>query len=144
VEQEETMYARIWKGTSLALVLAATAGLAAQGGTSELSLIGCIRKADPPPAAGSPGEFVVSDVASVSLPRNYPEGSITRTYKLDVEAAKVSPHVGHKVTIAGTLAVPPSGQKPATPVDKPTPPPNPANAPVLKVTTLTMLAATCP
>jgi hypothetical protein len=140
------MYARIWRGTCLAIVLAATTGLVvrvgAQGAATDITLIGCITKPATPAAAGSSG-FAVSDVTSVTLPREYPEGSITRTYKLDAEAAKLAPHVGHKVTIAGTLPSKP-GSMPATPVDKAAPPPTPENAPVLKVTSVTMMSPTCP
>jgi hypothetical protein len=138
------MYARIWRGTCLAIVLAATTGLAAQGGAgaTEISLIGCITKGATPAAAGSSG-FLVSDVTSVELPRTYPEGSISRTYKLDGDAAKITPHAGHKVKITGTLPSKP-GSQPATPVDKAAPPPSAETAPALTVTAVTMMGPTCP
>lgn len=141
------MNACIWRGTCLAIALAATTGLAAQGGSpaaqgaTDITLSGCIQKADPPAGGGSAG-FLVSNVTSVTVPSNYPEGAITRIYRLDADAAKISPHVGHQVTITGTLTARPSSG-PAPPPGKPTTPPTAANAPTLKVTSVSMVSATC-
>jgi hypothetical protein len=60
-------------------------------------------------------------------------------YQLDVDDAKVTPHVGHKVEVTGTVqdqpstATPPSGAAPSS-----------ASAPKLKVDSVKMVAATCP
>ena len=140
------MKAGIWTGTCVAMALAATVGLVAQGGTTPISFVGCIQKVDPAPA-GTAGAFLATNVTSVSVPARYPEGAITRLYRLDADAAKVTPHVGHLVAIEGTLAMAPNSEKapPPPPANFKAPPaPTAATAPMVKVTAVTMKAPTCP
>lgn len=66
-----------------------------------------------------------------------PSTAVASEYRLDADDAKLTPHVGHKVEIAGTVAEQSSSmtQPPAA---------SAANAPKLKVDTVKMIAATCP
>jgi hypothetical protein len=58
-------------------------------------------------------------------------------YRLDAEAAKLNPHVGHKVEVTGAL------DAPATPAPAIADPPSAEHAPRLKVDTVKMLSETC-
>jgi hypothetical protein len=66
-----------------------------------------------------------------------PSTAVASEYRLDADDAKLTPHVGHKVEIAGTVDQSSSSmtQPPAA---------SAANAPKLKVDTVKMIAATCP
>jgi hypothetical protein len=65
-----------------------------------------------------------------------PSTAVASEYRLDADDAKLTPHVGHKVEIAGTVEQPPSRTEP--------PAASAANAPKLKVDTVKMIASTCP
>jgi hypothetical protein len=143
------MNAFIWKGACVAIVLAATTGLAAQGastttaaGATDITLTGCIEKAEAPAAGGGAG-FVLTNVTAVTVPARYPDGAITRIYRLDGDAARISPHVGHKVAITGALAAAPNSDKPPSGLEKAAPAPTAANAPMVKVTAVKMMGPTC-
>ena len=138
------MKASVWTGTCVAIALATTVGLAAQG-TTAISFVACIQKADPAPA-GPAGVFIATNVTSVQVPARYPEGAITRVYRLDADAAKITPHVGHLVAIDGTLAMAPNSEnapKPPAPDFKAPPAPTAATAPMVKVSAVTMRAPSC-
>jgi hypothetical protein len=62
--------------------------------------------------------------------------AIASEYRLDTDEAKLSPHVGHKVEITGTV-------EPASRMEQ-KPPASAANAPTLKVTDVKMVSSTCP
>lgn len=62
--------------------------------------------------------------------------SVASEYRLDGDDAKLSPHVGHKVEISGTVGkAPKATQAPAA---------SAANAPKLKVDSVRMISSTCP
>jgi hypothetical protein len=147
----------LWSGFLTATVCAVTVGLAAQTppqtppsssasqASKSITLSGCIEKAPAEAgasAATAPPAFILADAA--------PAGSASGTvgtsggakpaskYRLDADAAKLTPHVGHKVEITGTVdemsssATPPSGATASS-----------AAGPKLKVDSVKMVAATC-
>lgn len=65
-----------------------------------------------------------------------PATAVASEYRLDAADAKLTPHLGHKVEITGTVAQPSSTEQ--------TPPSaSAANAPTLKVDSVKMLASSC-
>ena len=65
-----------------------------------------------------------------------PATAIASEYKLDTDESKLSAHVGHQVEVTGEIEPPSMSEQ--------KPPASAANAPTLKVTTVKMVAATCP
>jgi hypothetical protein len=114
---------------------------------------GCVAKAEPAAtgtagAAGAAGaakdetKFVLSHAsispsgtAGTAGAANPPATAIASEYKLDGDDAKLSPHVGHKVEITGTV----DEAKGATQA----PAASAANAPKLKVDSLKMVSPSC-
>src|SRR6184192_2771089 len=152
-EEETTMYASLWKAICVALVLAATASLAAQtssssstqSSTDKITVTGCIQRADQS-ATGTTGtsgttgdtsiKFLLTNLtsgtggsSSTGTSGSSASSSTAATYRLDTDDSKVSPHVGHKVTIAGTVE-PASGSSTSTSATSAS---SNANAPKLKV-----------
>jgi hypothetical protein len=64
-----------------------------------------------------------------------PATAVASEYRLDWEDAKLTPHVGHKVEVTGTVAQAPAATQP--------PAASAANAPTLKVDSIKMVATTC-
>jgi len=155
------MRKRIWSATCGAIALGLTIGLAAQqppdnqspaksSSAKSITVTGCIQQAQQAPTgtSGTAGatrgandtKFLLTSAAmsttttaTTSAP---PSTAVASEYRLDADDAKLSPHVGHKVEIAGTVEPPPSTtQSPAA---------SAANAPKLKVDAVKMLATTCP
>jgi len=147
----------LWSGFLAAILCAVTAGLVAQTppGSSapqagkQVTLSGCIEKAPAEAgasAATAPPAFILANAAPAA------SGSASGTvgtsggatpaskYRLDADAAKLTPHVGHKVEITGTVdemsssssATPPSGATASS-----------VAGPKLKVDSVKMVAATC-
>jgi hypothetical protein len=140
----------------------ATAGQAAQTTTSTdqktaarpanaLTLTGCVERADQLAAAATAGttvdsqQFVLIRAVSATTKAPSPAGtsgakasptSLGMMYRLLGDAAKLNPHVGHKVEIVGTLA-----STASDPVGTTTP--SAADAAQLKVQSVKMLAETC-
>lgn len=157
------MRSRIWSATCAVIVTAVSVGLFAQdapapqsasksAAAKTITVSGCVGKAQQAPtgttgAAGATAaketKFVLSD-ASIS-----PSGAagtagttapsataIASEYKLDGDDAKLTPHVGHKVEITGTVD---EAMKGATEA----PAASAANAPTLKVDSVKMVAPSC-
>jgi hypothetical protein len=153
------MRSAIWSGFLAAIVCAVTVGLVAQTPSSsqapqagkQVTLSGCIEKA--PTEAGASAAtatpaFILANAAPAASGSS--SGSASGTvgtsggakpaakYRLDADAAKLTPHVGHKVEITGTVdemsssATPPSGATASS-----------AAGPKLKVDSVKMIAATC-
>jgi hypothetical protein len=61
-------------------------------------------------------------------------------YRLDTDDSKVSPHVGHKVEITGTVEEQPGTAQGTTGTTTATT----ANEPKLKVDSVKMISSTCP
>ena len=77
-------------------------------------------------------ERVHADERRKARRRRPSSAPIASSYRLDAVDSKLSPHVGHKVEISGTLQ-PPTGSSPSSATASPT----------LKVDNVKMLAATC-
>jgi hypothetical protein len=118
-----------------------------------ISVTGCIQRAQastaapggagaPGAAAGSEAKFVLTNVVlkpegtAGTTGSTNPPTAVASEYRLDTDDAKLTPHVGHKVEITGTVEQPSeaAAQPPAG---------SAASAPKLKVDNVKMVAATC-
>ena len=157
------MRSRIWSATCAAIVLGVSVGILAQdapappsasqsAAAKKITVTGCVAKAQQPQAptgtAGSTGAaasgketFVLSGAAMSSNAATGTAGAapsataIASEYKLDAADAKLTPHVGHKVEITGTVEESKAATQP--------PAASAANAPTLKVDDLKMVAPSC-
>jgi hypothetical protein len=144
---------------SSALALGCVIALQAQAPTStetnrtipgEITVTGCVERADQMSATGTAGTTVDSlsfvlihaargtaadlRVAGTSGTEADMKGS---TYRLDADISKLNPHVGHKVEVTGTL------DAAATTTAGSTDPSSAGNAPKLKVDVVKMMSETC-
>jgi hypothetical protein len=137
------------------IVCAVTVGLAAQTppnsppqASKQVTFSGCIEKG-PSDAAAAPATPAAEARATFILTNVSPAGSgavgttggakPATKYRLDVDDAKIGPHVGHKVEVTGTVDEQPG------PASSPSGAAASASAgPKLKVDSIKMVAATCP
>jgi hypothetical protein len=158
-----TMSSRVWSATCAAIVLGVSVGILAQespapqagsqsaAAKKTITVSGCIAKAEAAQtptgtagagaaAAAKEAKFVLNDAAMASSgtagTAGAPATAIASNYKLDGDDAKLTPHVGHKVEITGTVeeAKGAATQAPAA---------SAANAPTLKVDSVKMVAPSC-
>jgi len=154
------MSLRTWSATC-AIVLGVSVGILAQeaaapqtpsksAAAKTITVTGCVAKALQAPtgttgAAGAATEketkFVLSGASITPSATAGTAGttpattSVASEYRLDGDDAKLTPHVGHKVEITGTVDEPKGAtQAPAA---------SAANAPKLKVDNLKMVAPSC-
>jgi hypothetical protein len=149
---------RIWATTVAVLIGGLAVALAAQepqtprsGSNKLITVTGCIQRATEAPTgtSGTAGaakmgdtKFLLTSVATSGTGTAGTSGTASRAneYRLDADDAKLTPHVGHKVEVSGSLddaasaAAPPAAAGAAT---------SAANAPKLKVETVKMIASTC-
>ena len=156
------MRSRIWSATGAAIVLGVSVGILAQEAPAPqtpaknptaktITVGGCLAKATAPTGTtGTTGagataketKFVLSGAsitpsatpgaAEAATP---PATAVASEYKLDGDDAKLTPHVGHKVEITGTVQeVKGATEAPAA---------SAANAPTLKVDSVKMVAPSC-
>jgi hypothetical protein len=154
------MSARIWTATCGAIALGSVVVVFAQNpptsqsaAAKAITVTGCVQRAQQAPtgtsgttgAAASAAEtkFVLSNAmlnasgtAGTSGSTASPATASAREYRLDTDEAKLTPHVGHKVEITGTV------EQPSRTEQKP--PASAANTPTLKVDNVRMIASTCP
>ena len=142
--------------TCAAIVSGFTAGLFAQqpppssppaqvSSTKAITISGCVQRAEQGPTGtsgtagatrdSSESKFLLTSAAAGTSATAGTSGSnadatIAPSYRLDADDAKLTPHVGHKVEIAGTVDQPSSTSS--------------TSAPKLKVETIKMIAASCP
>ena len=154
------MSSRMWSATC-AIVLGVSVGVLAQespapqAGASQsaaakkITVSGCVAKAEaaqtPTGTAGAAGasakeaKFVLQDASmaggAAAGTAGAPTTAIASQYKLDGDDAKLTPHVGHKVEITGTVAEAKGATEP--------PAASAANAPTLKVDNVKMVAPSC-
>jgi hypothetical protein len=152
------MKLRVVFATCAAFVMATTLAVMAQTPSSSqppssqslaktMTMTGCLQRAQPASggastAAGSmQPKFVLSNISPSSSSAAGTSGTsgTASEYRLDYDEAKLTPHVGHKVEITGTV-VPMS----STPPSAASAPSSSSNAPTLKVDNVKMIAATCP
>ena len=153
------MKLRVVFATCAAFVVATTLAVIAQTPSSSqppsspssaktMTLTGCLQRAQPAPGGTSTAtgsmqpKFVLANISPSSSSAAGTSGTsgTASEYRLDYDEAKLTPHVGHKVEITGTLQ----------PMSSTAPPPaasgstSSSNAPTLKVDNVKMIAATCP
>ncbi len=159
------MRSSIWSAACAAMVFGVSIGLLAQEPASPqagsksaagktITVTGCVGKAEQGPTgtAGTAGagateketKFVLSNAsmsqsstAGTAGAENAPATAIASEYKLDGDDAKLTPHVGHKVEITGTV----DESSKSAPTQAPAA--SAANAPRLKVDTVKMIASSC-
>ena len=149
-------------GTFAAAAMILSVGLAAQttpqsGSSSSATTItvtGCIQLA---PAgtttSGTTGatsasetKFVLNHAAAASSASptgtsgTTPSTSVASTYRLNADDAKLTPHVGHKVEISGTVDAKATMTSPDSSASSSM---SSANGPTLKVETVKMIASSC-
>jgi hypothetical protein len=163
------MMSQLWKiGALAAMGLATVASLAAQqppaqqppasppavqqpaapaaapASADKIVVTGCVQRTAQLPVGtsgtsnpvGDAAKFILTKASSASA-----SSAAQQTYRLDAEESTLTPHVGQKVEITGTL----EAAKPAAAVTgDPAPPAAPAASPSkLKVTSVKMVAASC-
>src|SRR5262249_49385100 len=154
---KEAPMKRIWATTLAVLVGGLVVALAAQdpqpsrsaGSAKTITVSGCVQRATEAPTgtsgtAGAPAasssepKFLLKSAASAGTGATGTSGSASsataREYRLDGDDSKLTPHVGHKVEISGSLeeAMPsPSGAASSS------------SAPKLKVDSVKMIASSC-
>jgi hypothetical protein len=149
------MTRRIWSGSCAAIAFGLAVGLAAQSqptsqdrSSQDVTVTGCIQRATESPTgtSGTAGakdvHFLLKNTTSTasSSTESAPAASSTAVaseYRLDADDVKLTPHVGHKVEITGTIEPPMSTAAPESASA------SKMNAPKLKVNNVRMIAATC-
>lgn len=144
----------IWSGMCAVIAVVSVLGLAAQqpataqNGTNSspgrVTVTGCVQRAPASPVgtSGSVGasandtKFLLSNATNAKTSADIASSSMasSSSYRLDADDAKLTPHVGHKVEITGTIdmeAKSPAGS------------PSASAAPRLKVDTVQMIASSC-
>ena len=130
------------------IVCVMTVGLVAQAPNSsappagkQVTFSGCVEKAPsdeggPPAAAPAAStQFILTNASAAATGAVGTAGSKPAPkYRLDVDDAKITPHVGHKVEVTGTLEEQPGSAGGATAS---------ASGPKLKVDSVKMIAASC-
>lgn len=131
-----------------AIVCVVAVGLSAQTpagappqASKSVTFSGCIEKAPTEAAAAPAGaaaqtSFILTNATPAGAGAVGTSGSAkTATkYRLDADSAKISPHVGHKVEVTGTVDDQP--RSPSSPTAA-------ASGPTFKVDSVKMVAATC-
>jgi len=163
------MNERTWSAACVAATFAFSAALIAQSPppsqpppsssskAGTVTVTGCIERANSAGTTGtsgtagaSAGGFILANAtmgssSATSSPTTPPAAAGTSMskgsqYRLDADDAKLSPHVGHKVEVTGTVepssSAPPAAAGTATGSSA-------ANAPKLKVDSVKMVSASC-
>jgi hypothetical protein len=124
---------------------ATTGGSAPTNAGDKITISGCVERADqvaPPASAGTTADSLSFVLISTPPERVGTTGSagaenrgasMDKGYRLDAEVGKLTPHVGHKVEIAGTVVEPAAATGAASA----------ANGPKVKVDSIKMVAETC-
>lgn len=157
----------LWSATFAALAVGAVVAVLAQdpqtgqppqtsqsASEKTITVTGCVQRTSENPvgtggttgsstSSSSQPKFILSNAAidttgtaGTAGTTNPPSTAVASEYRLDAADTKLTPHIGHKVQITGTLA-----ETPATHEQQPVA--SAANAPILKVDKVKMLASTC-
>jgi hypothetical protein len=154
-KEEEAMRQTLWSVFLVALISAVTVGLVAQAPSSsapqasKVTFSGCIEKAPSesgvspaaPAEAAAGAKFILSNASPAGTGAVGTAGGAkpAAKYRLDADDAKISPHVGHKVEVTGTVEEqPPAASSPSSAAA------SSMAAPKLKVDSVKMVAAACP
>jgi hypothetical protein len=104
-----------------------------------ITITGCVERADQMASAATLGTTIDSQsFVLINIPTSEAAGTsggkgTEKGYRLDADAAKLNPHVGHKVEISGFVDEPAATNAAAAS----------ANGPKVKVETIKMIAETC-
>ena len=133
----------------VAIVCAVTVGLMAQAPSSsqdtskKVTFSGCVEKAPAdtgaaPAAAAAKPAFILTNVSPAGSGTVGTSGGAkpAAKYRLDADEAKISPHVGHKVEVTGTVDEPAPASSPSSAASS-------ATGPKITVDSVKMVAATC-
>jgi hypothetical protein len=157
------MKRRISSGACAAIALGFTVGVLAQdaappkqtppsSSAKSITVSGCIQKAEQPTSTSATAgatrgasevKFLLTNAAmsatgtTGTAGTTPPTTAVASEYRLDADDAKLTPHVGHKVEITGTV-------EPAAAVPPQAPAASAANSPKLKVDNVKMIATACP
>src|SRR4051812_12242467 len=148
------MRRNIWLSTLVAMACAGaivTAQSSRSGNGKDVKITGCVeRLTASDTATGTSGTagtapitFVLSNASMTPSGTTGTTGSstpIASKYRLDTDDAKVSPHVGHKVEITGTV----DEQASTTATTPPATTSTSAAEPKVKVDSVRMISSTCP
>jgi len=151
------MTRRIWSGSVAAITFGLAVGLAAQSqptsqdtSAKNVTVTGCIERATASPTgttgstsaapATRDAQFVLKNTASSASSSTpaagaAPSTAVASEYRLDADDVKLTPHVGHKVEITGTVE--PSTAAPESSAA------SKMSGPKLKVNNVRMIAPTC-
>lgn len=157
------MSSRMWSAACATIVFGASLGILAQepaapqagsksSAAKTVTVTGCVGKAEQAAtgtsgtagaaATGKETKFVLSNASASpsatagTAGAESPSASATATeYKLDGDDAKLTPHVGHKVEITGSVDESKGAAQAPTA--------SASNAPKLKVDSIKMIAASC-
>jgi hypothetical protein len=146
------MRQRLWPMFLVAIVCAVTVGLVAQAPSSsqdtskKVTFSGCVEKAPSeagaaPAAGAAKAAFILTNASPAGSGTVGTTGGAkpTAKYRLDADEAKISPHVGHKVEVTGTVDDQPGMT--SSPSGAPT---SAASGPKITVDSVKMVAAACP
>jgi hypothetical protein len=125
---------------------------ASQSANKKITLSGCVaRQPEGASAAAGAASMPFSLTNAAAVAASAPVGtagasaaapaSIAKTYRLDGAESMISPHVGHKVEVTGTVDDQPSATASASASGATA---SASNAPKLKIDSVKMVAATCP
>ncbi len=118
------------------------------GASKSVTITGCLERAKSGASAGAVSDMNTFTLKSITSDTPGATGTtgtsgtanapVASSYRLDGEDSKLSPHVGHKVEITGTVEDRPMGvtDTPAASTSSP-------EAPTLKVSSVKMIAASC-
>jgi len=147
---------------SAAVMIGAAGVLHAQapagaGTTREVTIAGCIERADQIPEAATTGatvdsqSFVLIEVPKEDAAAAQPTGTSSQgagmprsMYWLDADTSKLNPHVGHRVEVTGTLDRVSSAAGSAAPAAGGANAQSAAAARHVRVVNITMMSETCP
>lgn len=124
-----------------------TAGAATQPlfDANKVTITGCLERAKDSAAASDRTTFVLNNIAPAAPAMTGTAGTSgsektpkASSYRLDGEDSKLSPHVGHKIEVTGTVEDGPMGTTGTTAGSG-----SAAEAPKFKVQTVKMIASSC-
>ncbi len=145
----------LWSVLIVSILCAVTVGLVAQApgssaaqASKQVTFSGCVEKA--PSEAGTLASLAAgASSTNFILTNASPEATVavgtagtakpSTRYRLEVDEAKITPHVGHKVEVTGTVDEQPgSASSPGSAAA------SAASGPKFKVVSVKMVAADCP
>jgi hypothetical protein len=154
---------KIWTATCAAICVAFAVGLVAQapqGSSSSktITVTGCVARAPQSPtgtsgttgaATAEQAKFLLTSAqmsptgTSGAAAAAEPRTAVASQYRLEGDDAKLTPQIGHKVEIAGTVQEAAAASAPAAGASGAASAAAQASEPTVKVDTVKMIASTC-